>query len=134
MMTSLPQVKKQGRHKVKTRWIHAFMIMDNFQPYRNPSQSRLEQWRSEIIEMRSLNWPYPAIAKWLLDEKQLEISTEAIRQFCRLRNIGKGAKKTKRGAAQSRSAPPQTGQSTQDQKSGSDEFTYDSRPIDLYEK
>ena len=51
---------------------------------------RLEQWRSEITEMRSLSWPHEKIAtRWLLNNKQLKISSEAVRKFCEVRGIKK---------------------------------------------
>lgn len=57
--------------------------------HKNPNRSRLEEWRGDIISMRSLNWPYHRIAKWLDDEHGLAISKEAVRKFCRVRCIRK---------------------------------------------
>lgn len=108
------------------------MSMNKFEPYQNPNQSRLEKWRNEITEMRSLNWPYPAIAKWLLDEQQLKISKEAIRQFCKLRNITKG-KKTKTIAKQVQLSSPKPVQQTRDGIPPEDnKFTYEAKPIDVH--
>ncbi len=61
-----------------------------FEPHENPNRSQIEKWRAEIISMRSLNWPYHRVAKWLEDEHGLSVSKEAVRKFCRVRNIGKG--------------------------------------------
>lgn len=40
--------------------------------------------------MRSLNWPYHRIVKWLYEEQRISISKEGIRKFCRVRSIHKG--------------------------------------------
>lgn len=61
-----------------------------FEAHENPNRSQIERWRAEIITMRSLNWPYHRIAKWLEDEHGLSVSKEAVRKFCRVRNIEKG--------------------------------------------
>ena len=61
-----------------------------FEAHESPNRSQLEKWRPEIITMRSLNWPYHRIAKWLGDEHCLSVSKEAVRKFCRVRNIEKG--------------------------------------------
>ena len=64
-------------------------MKEQFQPHVRPNVSRLEQWRSEITEMRSLSWPHEKIARWLLNNKQLKISSEAVRKFCEVRGIKK---------------------------------------------
>jgi len=103
--------------------------VNNFQPYQNPNQSRLEQWWNEIAEMRSQNWPYTAIAKWLLDEQQLKISTEAIRQFCHLRNISKG-QKIKTHIKKTAVNPSKLSQ--QYEEKNTERFTYKAKPIDVH--
>ncbi len=60
-----------------------------------PRTSRLEAWRNEIEIRRSKNWPYRKIADWLREQKGLVISKEAIRKFCLVRKISKGASKPK---------------------------------------
>ncbi len=37
--------------------------------------------------MRSSNWPFKKIADWLRENRQLEVSKEAVRQFCNIRGI-----------------------------------------------
>lgn len=63
-------------------------LMD-FPPHQRPNVSRLEAFRSEIAAMRSSNWPFQMIAGWLRENRQLEVSKEAVRQFCNVRGIGK---------------------------------------------
>jgi len=58
-----------------------------FQQHQRPNRSHLEQWRDEISEMRSLNWPFMKIAKWLLENQNFQISAQAIHQFCKRREI-----------------------------------------------
>ena len=58
--------------------------------YVHPNRSRLEKWRDEITTMRELEWPNNQIAKWLYEEKQIKVSGEAVRKFCRTRKIVKG--------------------------------------------
>lgn len=59
--------------------------------FHQPSlRSRLEEWRSDIVAMRVACWPYRRIAAWLLENYQVRISREAIRQFCKVRGITKG--------------------------------------------
>ncbi len=41
--------------------------------------------------MRAAIWPYRRIAKWLREERGISISHEAVRQFCVVRSIEKGA-------------------------------------------
>lgn len=65
-------------------------MSEKFEPHEPPYRSRLEKWRDGIIEMRTQNWPYSRISAWLRDEKQISISAEAVRKFCRLRKIQKG--------------------------------------------
>jgi hypothetical protein len=62
----------------------------DFPKHQRPNASRLETFRSEIEAMRGNLWPYDRIAGWLRDTHRLEVSKEAIRQFCNLRKIGKG--------------------------------------------
>ncbi len=104
--------------------------MSKFQPYQKPNVSRLEQWRDDITEMRALNWPYPEIAKWLLDQHQLKITSEAIRQFCNLRNIIKGAP-----PKQKNNSPKSHNVIHPAKKKAVKKFTYDSsKPIDIHKK
>ena len=103
--------------------------MSKFQPYKKPNISSLEQWRDDITEMRSLNWPYPEIVKWLLEEHTLKITSESVRQFCNLRGIVKGSKQ-KRKRVPSQSPPTHTPKLESNKK-----FTYDSsEPIDIHRK
>jgi len=64
----------------------------SYEPHIRPNVSRLEKWRTDITAMRSLSWPYQKIASWLWEHHQLRISDEAVRKFCQVRNINKGAK------------------------------------------
>ena len=103
--------------------------MSKFQPYQKPNVSRLEKWRGDITEMRALNWPYPEIAKWLLEQHQLKITSEAIRQFCNLRSIVKGSTQKRRAPRQ-----PHAARRTEE-KDTKRQFTYDSsKPIDIHRK
>lgn len=61
-----------------------------FEPYQAINQSRLEPWREEIIQMRSVNWPYRKIAAWLAEEAEITVSLQAVQQFCKARGITKG--------------------------------------------
>ena len=65
-----------------------------FEPYQAINQSRMEPWRAEITQMRSVNWPYRKIAEWLADEAEIRVSLQAVQQFCKVRGITKsgGAK------------------------------------------
>ncbi|MDB4265112.1 hypothetical protein N9891_00025 [bacterium] len=67
--------------------------MQKFEPHRIPYRSRLEKWRAEITSMREVNWPYSRIVDWLKKEAQISVSIEAVRKFCKLRNIRKPAAK-----------------------------------------
>ncbi|MGC6458464.1 MAG: hypothetical protein ACON4R_08825 [Akkermansiaceae bacterium] len=61
-----------------------------FEPYQATNQSRLEPWRGEIVQMRSVNWPYRKIAEWLIEEAGITVSLQAVQQFCKVRGITKG--------------------------------------------
>jgi len=65
-------------------------MLEEFQPYQAINQSRLEAWRNQITEMRSLNWPYQKIADWLARETEISVSLQAVHQFCKVRGIVKG--------------------------------------------
>ncbi|MBB5353868.1 hypothetical protein HNR46_004132 [Haloferula luteola] len=62
----------------------------SFEPHRSPKVSRLEPWRREVAEMRSVNWPFQKIATWFA-ERNVTISTEGVRQFCKVRGIRKAS-------------------------------------------
>jgi hypothetical protein len=62
-------------------------LMD-FPPHQRPNVSRLESFRSEIAAMRASNWPFLKIAAWLDEHHQINVSKEAVRQFCKVRGIG----------------------------------------------
>lgn len=64
-------------------------MQKKFEPHLRPNLSKLETWRSEITEMRSLKWPYTRIVAWLSIEQNFKISSEAVRQFCKVRSISK---------------------------------------------
>jgi hypothetical protein len=66
-------------------------MSEEFQPYQTVNQSRLEPWRNQIAEMRSLNWPYQKIADWLAQEAEVFVSLQAVHQFCKVRGIVKGS-------------------------------------------
>lgn len=104
--------------------------MSHFEPYQNPRQSCLEQWRDEITQMRSLSWPYHAIAKWLLDENQVSISTEAIRQFCKVRGIHKGSKSHTSPSTQQKKEKTTTAPAQADEEI----FTFEPKPIDVHKR
>ncbi len=38
--------------------------------------------------MRSSNWPFLKIAHWVRTNCQIEVTKEAVRQFCKVRHIG----------------------------------------------
>ena len=61
-----------------------------FQLYQAVNQSRLEPWRNQVAEMRSLRWPYQKIADWLAREAEVSVSLQAVHQFCKVRGIEKG--------------------------------------------
>lgn len=61
----------------------------DFPQHQRPNVSRMENFRSEIAAMRSSDWPFQKIAEWLRENRQLEVSKEAVRQFCIVRGINK---------------------------------------------
>ena len=65
--------------------------MADFEPHARPNQSRLQSHFDEIAEMRALNWPYGKIVAWLGKHRNCPVSGEAVRQFCLIRGIAKGA-------------------------------------------
>jgi len=104
-----------------------------FEQHGRPLPSRLEQWREEITAMRTANWPYPRIAAWLLDQHQFQITGEAIRQFCKVREITKGGATTFQ-SAQSPTKKRQTHQTNNSEKKPK-LFEYDSdKPIIINRK
>ena len=63
-----------------------------FPSHTRPNESVLEKYRTEITGMRQSQWPYRKISQWLLEEKDLSISHEAVRKFCKVRSIRKEGK------------------------------------------
>ncbi len=61
-----------------------------FEKHKRPHTSILEEWWDEIEAMRTQEWPYRRIADWLRNNKEITISAEAVRQFCKVRDISKG--------------------------------------------
>ena len=59
-----------------------------FPPHQRPNVSKLEAFRTEIVAMRSSNWPFLKIATWLHDNHQIQVTKEAARQFCKVRHLG----------------------------------------------
>ena len=53
-----------------------------------------------------LGWPYRKIARWLVDEHQLQVSWVAVRKFCLVRHIEKGIGETN-SKAEATAAPEQ---------------------------
>jgi len=60
-----------------------------FEQHMHSNRTQLENWRAEITAMRAQSWPYAKIAQWLLEEQDFKIGQEAIRRFCKSRNIRK---------------------------------------------
>ena len=67
---------------------------NSFPPHLPPNQSKLEQWRSEIEQMRQANWPYHKISQWLKEEVGCLAHKDTIRKFCLVREIEKGKGKS----------------------------------------
>jgi len=55
------------------------------------SKSKLEPHLDLIIEMRSKNWPYRDILKYLDDHFKLKASYSTLYSFCEIRGIKKNA-------------------------------------------
>ena len=100
-----------------------------FEPYQAINQSRLEPWREEIIQMRSLNWPYRKIAEWLAEESEITVSLQAVQQFCKVRGITKGGG-AKPPPPIRKSEPRRTTTRTTKRKTLF-EYTGEDQPIDL---
>ena len=66
-------------------------MQEKFEPYQAVNQSRLEPWRSQIVEMRSLNWPFQKVANWLKQHAGIVVTLQAVHQFCKVRGIAKGS-------------------------------------------
>ena len=93
----------------------------DFPQHQRPNISRLETYRSEIVAMRSSNWPFLKIAAWLDEHHQITVSKEAVRQFCRIRGIDRN---------QSVQKPSFTTASKGDLKQTGEKFDFDdSLPI-----
>jgi IS30 family transposase len=98
----------------------------DFPYYHRSNVSRLEAYRSEIVAMRASNWPFHKIAEWLSENHQMKVSKEAIRQFCKVRSIGRH---------ENRTATPKTRTEATSQKQASKKFDYDdSKPISTKRK
>ena len=115
--------------------------MENlFEPYEPPNQSRLEKWKPEIQKMRSLNWPYHKIAKWLEEEQQCKVHKDTIRKFCIVRKIKKGSSVMDRDVHASSSSTFQSAQkkiSPKGRESSKRKFSFtkeDEKPIDIHPK
>jgi len=67
-----------------------FWMSLSFPLHQSSNASVLEPHRDIVVEMRRNNWPYRKIALWLMAEKNITISHEAVRKFCLVRNIRKG--------------------------------------------
>ncbi|MGB0372008.1 MAG: hypothetical protein ACPGN3_11790 [Opitutales bacterium] len=111
--------------------------MKKHTPYQRTNVSKLETWRDDIVEMRSLNWPHDAIAQWLAEECNFSISGEAVRQFCKVRNISKGPPATEvrlhRASTDiQNSRPTQNSEPAPMKKRRKKKFSYDaSKPIQI---
>lgn len=75
------------------------MIPMSFEKHSRPNASRLEPHQSDIAEMRSQEWPYHRIRKYLDEEHCISVSSEAVRKFCLSRNVEKGGGKISKVSA-----------------------------------
>lgn len=99
-----------------------------FQKHYRPNRSRLEPWRSELIQMRAQDWPYVKIAQWLLEKHGFRISAQAIHQFCQRRGIS-----PKQGPARIPPGPKRTVNRSNDQQKPVFEYD-DNAPIERWPK